>query len=262
VPKRSRGLVAALIVCAALACVPRPGGESELVVFAAASLRDVAEDLAAEFESRHPARVVFNFAGSNVLAQQIRSAPRADVFVSADRDWVEALDRHGEIVAGSKRSFLSNSLVLIAQRDSAWRLTGLEELAALDYRFLAVADPAAVPAGRYARGALERVGGPGASLWDRLADRLAPALDVRAALALVESDPRILGLVYRTDALSSPAVRVLLELEPSPGAPIDYWAARIAGGDSPELAAAFVEFLAEPVARRIAEDHGFIAGAA
>lgn len=227
------------------------------MVFAATSLQEVARDLAAEFERRNPAEVVFNFAGSNTLAQQIDAAPRADVLLSADERWMDFLDQAGRTVAGTRRTFLSNRLVLIAHRDASVEVREPRDLARAPFRFLALADPAAVPAGRYARAALERVRWDGADLWAVVADRVAPALDVRAALALVESDPEILGIVYRTDAETSAEVRVLYEFPPANDAPIIYCAAEIAGGQSPELGRRFLDFLVSPTARAIAERHGF-----
>ena len=125
-----------------------------------------------------------------------------------------------------------------------------------------------MPAGRYAKAALEglQISLPapqgalhtdGADLWTAVADRLAPALDVRAALALVESDPEILGIVYRTDARTSEKVRVLHEFPPAAEAPITYCAVLVARADDPELGRLFLDFLARPEARAIAERHGF-----
>ncbi len=225
-----------------------------LVVFAAASLRDVAAEIGREFERRQPVEVVFNFAGSNTLAQQIDAAPHADVFLSADERWVDFLDRAGRTLPGTRRDFLSNRLVLIAHHDATVAVRQPSDLAAAGYRFLAVADPAAVPAGRYAKAALER---EGADLWTAVADRLAPTLDVRAALALVESDPEILGIVYRTDARTSQRVRVVHEFQPADGTPITYCATRVAGGGNPGLGRLFLDFLASPESRTIAEGYGF-----
>ena len=233
------------------------GGRTPVHVFAAASLRDVAAEIGRGFERRHPAAVVFNFAGSNTLAQQIDAAPRADVFLSADERWVDFLDRNRRTVPGSRRSFLSNRLVVIAHRDADLEVREPGELAAARFRFLALADPEAVPAGRYARAALGRVERDGADLWTQVANRLAPTLDVRAALALVESDPEILGIVYRTDARTSDKVRVLYEFPGADDQPVAYWATRIAGGDNPEAGRLFLDFLASPEARAIAERHGF-----
>lgn len=225
-------------------------------MFAAASLRDVADEVARELESRQPVEVVFNFAGSNTLAQQIEAGPGADVFLSADEKWVDFLDRSGRLVPGSRRRLLSNRLVLIAHRDAQIDVGAPAELITAKYRLLAIADPAGVPAGRYARAYLERQTVDGATLWRRLADRVAPALDVRAALALVESDPEILGIVYRTDARTSDQVRVVYEFPPSDEIPVTYWGALVADGDG-ELGTLFLEFLQSAQAAAIIERHGF-----
>ncbi len=231
--------------------------EPAVVVFAAASLRDAAAEIGREFERRHAVEVIFNFAGTNTLAQQIDAAPRADVFLSADPQWVDFLDHHRRTVPGTRRDFLSNHLVLIAHRDATVEIRDPRDLAAAGYRFLAVADPAAVPAGRYAKAALEQLKVDSTDLWTAVADRLAPALDVRAALALVESDPEILGIVYRTDARTSQQVRVLYEFPAAEEAPITYCATLVAGGGNQEPGRDFLDFLASSEARAIAEGHGF-----
>ncbi len=252
-------LVGTVVLASACAGRDQEPRRPALLVFAAASLRDVAEELAAAFETRHAVEAVFNFAGSNTLAQQIHAAPSADVFLSADGQWVDDLDEAGRTVAGTRRPFLSNRLAVIAQRDSDHRVAAPRDLARTDYRFLALADPEGVPAGRYARAYLERVALNGNDLWTALAGRVAPALDVRAALALVESDPEILGIVYRTDAVSSPRVKVLYEFPPAGELPIVYWATLVDGGESPDAGRLFLDFLVSPVAREISERHGFAA---
>ncbi len=254
-----------------------PGGPSgaaareELVVFAAASLSDVARALATAFEAAEPVRLVFNFAGSNTLAQQIDAAPGADLFLSADRRWVEFLEGRGRVEPGSRRELFSNRLVLIAHRRASYRLDDPAELPALGFRFLALADPEAVPAGRYARAHLERLavpagtsgggsrgGASGGSVWQALAPRVVPALDVRAALALVEADPEAVGVIYRTDARTSPGVQVLYEFPPLADLPIAYWAVVVAGGPAPAAAERFLDYLSSPEALSIVERHGFV----
>ncbi len=248
-------LLAAGLICGC-------GGSSEsaaadLVVFAAASLRDVAGDLAADFERRQPVEVSFNFAGSNTLAQQIDAAPRADVFLSADEHWVDFLDANGRTVPGSRRNVLGNRLVAVAHLDATVEIREVADLASAEYRFLALADPQAVPAGRYAQAALEGMNLESGDLWSAVASRVAPALDVRAALALVESDPEIVGIVYRTDALTSPKVRVLFELPAADGAAIAYCATLVAGGSNVEMGRRFLDYLASAEAAAIAQAHGF-----
>ncbi len=170
---------------------------------------------------------------------------------------MEALERAGRTVPDSRRPVLSNRLVLIERAGADSGIARPAELAGGGYRRLALADPQAVPAGRYARAALSEIDTGRASLWQLVAERVVPALDVRAALALVESDPEILGIVYRTDALSSSRVRVLCEFPDRGPAAVTYWAVRLADGRSPELAGRFVEFLETPAARAIAERRGF-----
>ena len=242
------------------ACGGIESGDPSVMVFAAASLRNLAADLAVEFERGQGVEVVYNFAGSNILAQQIRAAPGVDVFLSADEHWIEDLEGAGRTVTGTRRAFLSNRLVLIAHRDAAFEIDDPRKLAdASGVRFLALADPQAVPAGRYARAALERLDHEGGDLWGALVDKVVPALDVRAALALVESDPEIAGVVYRTDAMTSEKVRVLCELPAADDAPIRYSAVLIAGGAAPELGRRFLDFLLGPTAQEIAVRHGFSA---
>ena len=229
-----------------------------LVIFAAASLSDVARDLADAFRRDDPVETVFNFAGSNTLAQQIRAAPYADVFLSADETWVDFLIEAGRTIGEPRRRILSNRLVAIAHHRADLEIEEPERLAEADFRFLALADPEAVPAGRYAKAALEGLPANTSSLWHAVSRRLAPTLDVRAALALVESDPRIVGIVYRTDAATSARVRVLFDLPQVEGQPISYSAARIAGGARPETARRFLDYLTGPAARAIAAQHGFV----
>ncbi len=246
-----------LAIAGVVACEIGDRGRTQVVVFAAASLRDVAGELARELESRQAIEIAFNFAGSNTLAQQIDAAPGADVFLSADENWVEFLERSGRLVPGSRRHLLSNRLVLIAHRDAEIEIDSLADLITEEYRFVAVADPEAVPAGRYARAYLERSAEDGVDLWSAVSDRVVPALDVRAALALVESDPEILGIVYRTDAKSSERVRVAYEFPPIEEVPIAYWGALVAGG-ALEPGTLFLEFLHTPEAATIIARHGFV----
>ena len=239
------------------ACGDREAAPAGPVVFAAASLQEVAGELAREFERQQQVSVELNLAASNTLAQQILAAPGADVFLSADRHWVEVLDRAGRVVAGSRRALLGNRLVLIAANQAELSVGRLEELAGADFKFLALADPEAVPAGRYARGALEEIQVDGGTLWRAVSGRVAPALDVRAALALVESDPRILGIVYKTDARQSERVRVLHEFPPRGAARVTYYGALVEDGDRPALGRRFLDFVAGSEGRRITERHGF-----
>jgi len=233
-------------------------GEEPLLVFAAASLREFVDEAGNRFEAREGVEVARNFAGSNTLAQQILAAPRADVFISADLRWVDALEAAGRTVEGSRRNLFSNRLVVVAHRDAPFEIDDLAGLARVPLRYLAIADPQAVPAGRYARAHLERVALADGTLWDAMGPRIAPTLDVRAALALVESDQQGLGIVYHTDVRTAKKVRVLFELPSISDQPITYCAVLVPGGMNTAVGRRFLEFLSTEEGRDLAQEHGFL----
>lgn len=228
------------------------------MVFAAASLRDVMLDQAAEFERLAGRRVAFNFAGSNVLALQLEASPgSADLFLSADRLWMDYLLEAEVAAPESRRDLLSNRLVVVAAHDSAIEVKRLSDVARPEVRFLALGNPEAVPAGRYARAALESVALDGGTLWDRIEERVAPAADVRGALALVEARSDALGIVYKTDAQSSARAKVVLEISEAATPPIAYSAALLRQSPRQEPAAAFLSYLESEPAGELFERHGF-----
>ncbi len=225
----------------------------KLFVFAAASLRDVITKVGDVFTQQRGIEIVYNFAGSNVLAHQINAAPIADLFLSASEKWIDVVESAGNCVPDSRCTLLTNRLVVICHRDSRWMMARPEQLADLDFKYLAMANPEAVPAGRYAKEWLQSV-----SLWDRCQRRVAPTPDVRAALALVEADPRIVGIVYHTDAVTSDRVRSLFEIPADQGPTIRYVAAAIAGRQSTEHALEFLQFLKLEKAAEIFKRGGFM----
>jgi molybdate transport system substrate-binding protein len=197
-----------------------------LLVLAAASLGDVLEELSADWTRRTGVRVKLSIAASSVLARQIEAGNEADVFISADREWMDYLAERGLIVDDSRRDLAGNSLVLIAPADSRITLTlqpGVDIVAALGTGRLATGDPATVPAGRYARAAFQNLG-----VWDQLEGRLVPADNVRGALTFVARGEVPLGVVYATDAKAERAVRVVATFPANTHAPIVYPAAMTA----------------------------------
>ncbi|MEM7583461.1 MAG: molybdate ABC transporter substrate-binding protein [Acidobacteriota bacterium] len=254
---RSKLILTVLLAAGLASCGESSSDDRPVVVFAAASLQDFALEIGETFEAKHKTPITFNFAGSNTLAQQIKAAPGADVFLSADREWVTFLESEGRAREASRRKLLANQLVLIAHRDAPYTLDDPLDLATASFRHLALADPEAVPAGRYARAALQRLPVEGTDLWTAVADRVAPALDVRAALALVASDPEILGIVYRSDTLASDDVRILCELPEVPGQPILYFATRIVDSPNPRAAQRLLDFLMLASTAKTALRHGF-----
>ena len=239
-------------VLAGLVACPRalPGAVGEeVVVFAAASLADALREIAAGFEARTGHRVVLSLGGSNDLARQIRAGAPARVFVSASAERMDEVQGAGLVRAADRVDLLSNRLVVVVPAAARAAPATAEELAGVGT--LALGDPEAVPAGIYARQWLERRG-----LWERLRGRVVPTLDVRAALAAVESGNADAGIVYRTDAAISRRVRVALEVPADEAPRIVYPAALL--GDAPGPAArAFYEHLRSPAARLVFERLGF-----
>jgi molybdate transport system substrate-binding protein len=229
-----------------------------VLVFAAASLEDAMTEAAVAYTGRTRITVALNAAGSNVLAQQIKAGAPADLFVSADARWVDDLIAAGLLDAASRRELLTNRLVVIAHPEAAFALSTLGELGGLPFRYLSLADPDAVPAGRYAKSLLEHTYIATGTVWNAVADRVAPAPDVRAALALVAAEPQAVGIVYRSDVAGA-GVEVLLEIDRELDPPIRYVAALTRRGPRPVPGAAeLLEFLGGDQARAIFERHGFL----
>jgi molybdate transport system substrate-binding protein len=245
--------IAALSFVLAAAPARPPAAPVEIVVYAAASLRDVLQQLAPAGEKAVGARPVFNFGASNDLARQIEAANKADVFLSADEAWMDHVAQAGLVDAASRRSLLSNRLVVVGAADSALRIASPSDLALPAVRRLALANPEAVPAGKYAKAWLEKAGA-----WSPVADRVVPFPDVRATLAAVESGGAEAGIVYRTDAATSAKAKVLYEVPAADGPRISYAIAALK--DRPQAAAArrFVSWLAVPEATAAFERSGFI----
>jgi molybdate transport system substrate-binding protein len=225
---------------------PRPP-----VVFAAASLENALDDVARAWPGA-PARL--SYAASSVIARQIAEGAPADVFVSADQDWMDWLAERRLIVAASRRNLLSNHLALIAPANSPARLTvrrGMPLAAALgeDGR-LAIAGPD-VPAGRYAEASLRALG-----VWPTVEGRLARGENVRATLAFVARGEAPLGVVYDTDALREPAVRIVGIFPDASHPPIVYPAALVAASHDP-AGAAFLAFMEGPRAGAVFRRYGF-----
>lgn len=244
-----RGALLALVALVAAACGGDAGQERPLRVFAAASLIDVMSDIEREWVAGGGDPVSFNFAATSQLAMQIRQGAEADVFVSADEAWMDEIDAAGLLQAGTRRVVARNSLVLVTSAGSELNLDddGFGGLAvALGDGRLAMADPA-VPAGRYARSALDALG-----VWSALSSQVVYAPDVRAVLRLVELGEARAGIVYRTDAITGRVVTVA-EFPADSHPPVRYPAAALKDGRG----AGFVAFLSESPAQREFAAHGF-----
>jgi len=251
-------VLAAVAASAMAAAAGPPEPEPEVMIYAAASLRDALETLAPACGRAAGARLAFNFAGSNDLARQIMAAGRADLFLSADEEWMDRVEAGGFVEPGSRRALLANHLAVIARRDADFAaVDGARTLLSPAIRRLALADPDAVPAGRYARAWLQSAG-----VWDAVAPRVLPALDVRAALAAVESGAAEAGVVYRTDAALARTVQVVYEVPAGEGPRISYPLAVLRGRPHTAEARRVAVCFAGPGAAAVFARFGFIVTAA
>lgn len=253
---RFRGLMGAALV--ALSCVAPARAEEPakppMLVFAAASLTNVLGDLSKAFESSTGTPLKLSFAASSVLARQIEAGGKADVFISADQEWMDYLQARNLIDKSSRRNLVGNRLVLIAPADSKLELgiaPGFDLAGALGKGRLATGDPDTVPVGRYARSALTSLG-----IWDEIQDRLVRADNVRSAMMFVARGEVPLGIVYNTDALVDSKVRIVDTFPANSHPPITYPAAVIKGARGE--AATFVAFLTGPEAADTWKKAGFL----
>jgi molybdate transport system substrate-binding protein len=243
-------LAAAGLAAAAIA----PVQAADVVVFAAASLKEALDEQVQQFKASSGHRVVVSYGASGALARQIEAGAPADLFLSADVDWVDYLERRKQIVGNGRVDLLGNSLVLIAPRgsSSALKIAPRMPLAdALGGGKLALANPESVPAGKYARAALQRL-----EVWSTVEKQVARTENVRVALALVARGEAAFGVVYGSDALAEPRVRVVDTFAETLHPPIVYAAALVARTTSP-AARPLLDFLRSPGASGTWRKHGF-----
>jgi molybdate transport system substrate-binding protein len=224
-----------------------------LIVFAAASLTDVLDEVDRAYTARTGIEVRASYAASSVLARQIESGAPADVFFAADYEWMNYLEQHRLLKEGSRHDLLGNTLLLVAAAGSSLQLRiapGFDLPGALGKGRLALGDPDSVPAGMYAQAALTNLG-----VWDRVKDHLARADNVRAALEYVARGESPLGIVYGTDAQAEKRVRVVDTFPANTHPPITYPVA-LTEGAHPE-AERYAEFLRSETARQIFMRRGF-----
>ncbi|MET0746021.1 MAG: molybdate ABC transporter substrate-binding protein [Microvirga sp.] len=229
--------------------------EKELVVFAAASMKNALDEAADTFarQTGKPAARI-SYAASNTLAKQIEAGAPADVFISADLDWMDYLAQKNLIRPETRISLLGNRIVIVAPKGSARPIAvqpGFDLASGLGGGRLAMGNVDAVPAGKYGKAALEKLGA-----WDGVKDHVAQAESVRAALLLVSRGEAPLGIVYQTDAAADPNVAVVGSFPPDSHPPIVYPVAVTKDSTHPG-AQDFVNFLRSGAARPIFEKQGF-----
>jgi molybdate transport system substrate-binding protein len=225
---------------------------ADVTVSAAASLRDAFTEIARAFEQRNkPHRVLLNTGASGQLLQQMSRGAPVDVFASADQDTMDKAQRKGLLVSGTRVNFVANRLVVAVNRDLASPPKSLDELGRTDIQRIAIGNPESVPAGRYARGALEAAG-----QWPRLSPRLINTQNVRQTLDYVARGEVDAGFVYATDAqLLSARVRAAFEVPTAE--PIVYPIAVIKGGGNERLGQTFLAYMRGEEARAILRKYGF-----
>jgi molybdate transport system substrate-binding protein len=249
-------LVSILTLTLTLALAPARAADDEvIVVFAAASLKNALDEVnAAWMRETGTAGAAISYAGSSALARQIEQGAPADIFISADLDWMDYLAERDLISQDSRVELLGNRLVLVAATGSDVALSiapGFDLAGAVGEERLAMADTQAVPAGRYGRAALETLG-----VWDTVAAKIAQSENVRAALLLVSRGEAPLGIVYGTDAAADEGVEIVDTFPQDSHPPIIYPAALTRGAQS-DAAASYLAFLRSSAARSIFEQQGF-----
>ena len=250
-----RSLLAALVAAGlSLGAASVFAQEKTITVFAAASMKNALDDVNAAFLKATGIKVVTSYAASSALARQIGDGAPADLFISADRDWMDYCAARKLIQEASRFDLVGNKLVLIAAKDAKIESMSLAphvDLAALaGDRRIVTADVRAVPAGRYAKAALESLG-----IWSSVEKKLAMVENVRAALALVARGEAALGIVYATDARVEPGVKVVGEFPEGSHPPIVYPAALTATAQP--QAEAFRDYLRSAAAKAVFERYGF-----
>jgi molybdate transport system substrate-binding protein len=245
------------LVVAALSFAPVGAGamaREKLVVFAAASLKNALDSVNKACEADVGEAATIAYAASSALAKQVEQGAPADIFVSADLDWMAYLSERNLTAKDSETRLLGNRVVLIAPADSSPAIEikpGFDIAGLIGEGRLAMANVEAVPAGKYGKAALEKLGA-----WDKVADKVAQAENARAALALVSTGEAPLGIVYATDASADPKVKAIATFPEDTHPPIVYPVARLAGSKDAR-AAPFLQCLQTAKAKELFERHGF-----
>jgi molybdate transport system substrate-binding protein len=251
---RLKSSASAALLALGVALVPIPASAGDVLVFAAASLQGVLDEIATDWRRQTGHRVVVSYAGSSALARQIQQGAPADIFISASIDWMDAVEAAGEVRAGTRVDLLGNSLVLIAHGREAEPMDvapGFDLAGRLGSERLAMAMVDAVPAGIYGKAALTALG-----IWDEIEPRVAQTDNVRAALALVATGEAPLGIVYATDAAVQDNVTIIGAFPAHSHDLIVYPAALLSTGASAN-APAFLDYLRGDRARAVFEGEGF-----
>jgi molybdate transport system substrate-binding protein len=246
-----RAAAAGLLIALALHVQGLPAAKP-ITVSAAVSLTDVLTAIAEQYGKEGRGSVRFNFGASNVLARQIADGAPVDMFVSADEAQMDVVDSAHLLLDGSRVDLLRNQLAIVVPSDRPRTMTSARELTGTSFRRIAIGDPAAVPAGVYAKAYLQQL-----DLWSALEPKTVPCASVRAALAAVETGAADAAIVYRTDARIAVKAGVAYVVPADRGPRIVYPAAIVKGAAAAEEARRFLDFLRGATAARVFERFGF-----
>jgi molybdate transport system substrate-binding protein len=251
---RLRPALAAFVLAIAAMAAPRAATADDVLVFAAASLKNALDDASAAYQQHGGAKVNVSYAASSALAKQIESGAPADIFISADLDWMNDVQKNNAIKPETRANFFGNVLVLVEPADSTKTVDikpGFPLASLLGDGKLAMADPDSVPAGKYGKAALQKLG-----VWDSVEKKVASAADVRAALVFVSRKEAPFGIVYQTDAAADKGVKIAGVFPSDTYPPIIYPAAITASSKNPE-AAKFLAYMHSDAAKPFFEKQGF-----
>lgn len=233
---------------------PAAAQSADLVIFAAASLKNALDAVATQWQKETGKTARISYAASSALAKQLEQGAPAQLFISADRDWMDYVAQKNLIKADTRSNLLGNRIVLIAPRDKAQPVDikpGFDLAGIVGNGRLSMANVDSVPAGKYGKAALEKLGA-----WSAVAGRIAQAENVRAALLLVSRGEAPAGIVYQTDAAADPNVAIIGRFPEDTHPPIIYPIALTAGTSHPD-AAAFLAYVKSGKARPLFEAQGF-----
>lgn len=224
----------------------------EMNISAAVSLTDALEEIKTIYEKDHNVKLTYILGGSGKLAQQIQQGAPVDVFLSANQDWMDMLEKENLLINETRADITGNKIVLITGTDSSISYDSIEDIKASELQQVAIGNPESVPAGQYSEQLLNNL-----DLWAELKDKIVFAQDVRQVLTYVETGNVDIGFVYESDAISSTSVKILASADSSLHDSIIYPAAVLKDTKHEKEASNFVKFMASEKAQEILERHGF-----
>ena len=226
--------------------------KTKLMVSAAVSLTEALEEIKTLYEEEHNVELTFNLGGSGSLAQQIQQGAPADIFISANQEWMDILVTDHLIIESTRKDITGNKLVLITGKDSIISYESVADINSDDIEKIAIGNPESVPAGKYTEQILQKL-----NLWSTLENKLVFGKDVRQVLTYVETGNVDIGFVYESDALSSRDIKVLATAEVGTHDPIIYPAGILKDTNFEKEATDFMAFIASESAQKILAKHGF-----